>query len=193
MRILKSIWKRWHVYVSWALFSVIMWGWIITLVTDTTPRKKLSVFIDSYACEDKALSMKLEEDKPEGIRMIKVHPFSYALFGETGFTGADIYVIRASQIEVYITDFLSIEAFAKEHPEYGYYHGDDGKPYGIKVYDTSSGDGAAQAYITYKTPANSLSPAEDYYLFFGKASCHVGNKEDDSLAFKLAEMILKLE
>ena len=40
------------------------------------------------------LDARLEEDLPEGIRMIRVHPFSYAAFDESALLQADLYIVH---------------------------------------------------------------------------------------------------
>ena len=81
MQVLKNIWSQLHRWVFWALLSTVFWGWIFTMVTDTVPEKKVTVYVLTEECRSTELALQLEEDRPEGIKMIKVHPFSYAAFG----------------------------------------------------------------------------------------------------------------
>ena len=57
MKVLKNIGSQFYLYLLWLLVSVLLWGWIFTMITDTTPDKKITIFIDAYAVEDKALSL----------------------------------------------------------------------------------------------------------------------------------------
>ena len=82
MRVLKNIWSQLHRFVFWALLSTILWAWIFTLITDTVPEKKVTLYVQTENCRSMELTLKLEEEKPEGIKMVKVHPFSYAVFGD---------------------------------------------------------------------------------------------------------------
>ena len=167
MRVLKNIGSQVYLYLLWLLASVFLWGWIFTMITDTVPEKKVTIFVDAYALEDKALSIELEKELPEGIRMIRVHPFSYAMFQESTILNADIFIVKASEIGDYIDSF-------------------DGA--GEKIYDAQSGTGAATQYILY-APEGEVN--EDYYLFFGADSLHTG--KIDKAAYEVAAHLLKIE
>ncbi len=191
MSFLKKIFGKWHLYVSWAILVTILWGWIFTLLTNARPQRKLTVFEHSFQSQAEAMSIELEKDKPENIKMISVRSFDFALFGQTGFTEADIFIIRASEIDTYITDFIPIEELAKEHPEWEYYL-KDGVPYGIRMYDKETMTGSALEYLQYDGKATTGLEAEDYYLFIGKNSVHIGGEGQDALAFDLAVKIVEL-
>ena len=79
-----------HRFVFWALLSTILWAWIFTLLTDTVPEKKVTLYVQTEDCRSVELTLKLEEEKPEGIKMVKVHPFSYAAFGNRELLEADV-------------------------------------------------------------------------------------------------------
>ena len=72
MRVLKNIASQFYLYLLWLLVSVLVWGWVFTRITDTAPEKKVTVFVNAYAVEDRALSVELEKSMPEGIKMIRV-------------------------------------------------------------------------------------------------------------------------
>ena len=55
MRVLKNIGSQVYLYLLWLLASVFLWGWIFTMITDTVPEKKVTIFVDAYALEGKAL------------------------------------------------------------------------------------------------------------------------------------------
>ena len=168
MRILKNIWSQLHTFILWALISVIFWGWIMTLVTDTTDNKKVSIFINAYSVETRALAVELEKELPEGIKMVKVHSFEgAAAFGEYDFLNGDIYIVKAGEAELFRDSFKDIP--------------------GVKVYDAASGTGAGAEYIKYT--AEGAEP-EDYYLFYGINSMHCGDY--DEAAFKVSESFMKL-
>ena len=98
--------------------------------------------------------------------MIKVHRFTEALFGDRTFLNADIYIVRASDVEELR------DAFSGE---------------GIKVYDAETGRGAADGYISYWVPG---AESEDYYLFYGINSLHTGKQ--DTAAFYVAERFMEI-
>ena len=183
MRTLKNIWSQMHRFVFWALISAVFWSWVFTLVTDTTPERKVTVYLQVESCRDRELSVKLEESRPEGIRMVKVHPFSYALFGDTDLANADVYVMRETDAEQMLDAFAPLDGEAWDTGGRELYRR-DGKLYGVKAFDAASGAGAAADYLDYP-------PGEDYYLFFNVSSPHLGS--GDGAALRIAEELLKLK
>ena len=178
MRVLKNIFSQLHVYVLWVLLSTVFWSWIfLSFITDTKPEYKVVVYIDAAECADRELSLYLEEDMPEGLRMVQVHPFSYALFDRDALLKADLFLLPASSVEEYIGAFAPMSE-APPSP-FGEPWRVDGAACGIKVYDAETGRGAAGTYIGY-------APGEDCYLFFGKRSLHAaaytGSGDDAALA-----------
>ena len=76
MRIIKNIFSKFYLYVLWTMLSLLFVGWIFTLITDTTPKNKVTLYADVSKIEDIELRLELEKSKPEDIKMVKVHPFS---------------------------------------------------------------------------------------------------------------------
>lgn len=179
MRVLKNIWSQLHLYLLWALASALIWGVVFSFVTDAPPEKKVTLFIDVESCRELALREALEKTMPEGIRMIEVHPFSYAMFNEKTLLDADLYIVPESSIADYRESFL---LFAGAVPAQDLREG------GVRVYDASSGEGAAAAYIDY-------DPAEDYYLFFGVNSLHAAalSGRGDNAAAAVADALVQLD
>ncbi len=182
MRIVKNIWSQLHRFVQWALLSTVFWAWIFTLVTDTVPAKKVTVYVLTEECRSTELALRLEESMPAGIKMIKVHPFSYAAFGNADLLGADLYIVGEREAEEMLPSFAPLneedwEAGEREKLTR------DGTLYGVKVYDGATGKGAAAGYIGYE-------PGQDYYLFFNVDSPHLGS--GDGAALRVAEALLKL-
>lgn len=186
MRVLKNIFSQLHVYVLWILLSTVFWSWIfLSFITDTKPEYKVVVYIDAAECADRELSVVLEEDMPEGLRMVQVHPFSYALFDRDALLKADLFILPASSVEEYNGVFSPMRE-APPSP-WGEPWRIDGVAYGIKVFDAETGRGAAGAYIGY-------APEEDYYLFFGARSLHAAAFADsgDDAALAVARRLLDL-
>ena len=150
MRFLKNVFSQLHTFVLWALLSAIFWSWIFTLVTDVSPEKKISVYCYVPSISDVELSARLEEEKPEGIEMVKIRSFEYVMFNVDYIENGDIFIIPESMISEY--DELLLDP--------------DG---GIKIYDCAEKRGSADSFIGYSD--------EDYYLFFGANSLHL---EDES-------------
>ena len=168
MRVLRNIFTQLHEYVLWLLLSAVLWGWIFsTFLTDTKPEKKVVLYVDAVQCDDTGLSEALEEHMPAGIRMIKVHPYSYALFDTAALENADLYIFPASRAEEYWESFAPLTGLGGEAGQLRWEK--DGVPYGIRIYDAAKRRGGAMDYITY---ASSEGPPEDYYLFFGVNGLH---------------------
>ena len=159
MRVLKNIFSHLHVFVLWAVLSAMLWAWIFTLVTDTTADKKITVYCHVPRVESTELAVRLEENMPEGLKMIKVHSFDYVMFEIEPVNGGDIYIIPASETE----------EFAEDLSEGG-----------VKVYDCETGTGIAAEYITYGN--------EDYYLFLGANSVHLQDGKALAVAEALLAM-----
>lgn len=164
MKILKNIFSQLHTFVLWLLMSAIVWSWIFTFVTDTSPEKKVTVYCHVPQLRETELAAALEEGMPEGLRMIKVHTFDYVMFDVEGIGQGDIYIIPASEVEKYSPDLAPVD-------------GD----MGVKVYDAATDTGIAVTYIQYVD--------EDYYLFLGAGSVHL----EDGKALAVAMRLLALE
>ena len=164
MRILKNIFSQLHTFALWLVISSLFWGWIFTFVTDTTPEKKVTVYCDTPEVHDTELAAALEENMPEGLRMIKVHPFDYVMFSVDDFYQGDIFIVPASELETYAEVLAPV----------------DGER-GVKVHDAIAGTGIATAYIQYEN--------EDYYLFFGVNSVHL----EDGKALEVAQELLTMK
>ena len=184
MNVLKNILTHWYKYVLWALMSLIVWAWIFGLLTDVPPENRLLLCVDLPELRDKALSETLSENRPEDIKLVEVHAFDYYMFGAEELCGADLYIVGENEAEEYIDSFLPLDETG--FPADGrtvWRH--NGAPYGIRIYDAASGEGAAASYLGY--PAGG-APAQDYYLFFGSQSAH----REDGKALRLAEALLAL-
>ena len=191
MKILRNIFSQLHVYVLWLLLSTMFWGWIFaSFVNDTSPEKKVTIYVDAPAVADTALDAALEPYLPKGLRMVRSHPFSYAVFDTAALMGADIYIVPASRAEEYRGSFLPLgDAFPSVPGERWEW---DGRAFGLQVYDAGTGQGAGQTYITYALPDQA---AEDYYLFIGEGSLHAAGLtgRGDNAALEICEAFLQLD
>lgn len=159
MRVLKNIFSHLHYFVLWAVLSAMLWMWIFTLVTDTTADKKITLYCHVPQVKSTELAVRLEENLPDGLKMIKVHSFDYVMFEIEPINGGDIYIIPQSETEEFADD-LSGE--------------------GVKLYDAETGTGIGLEYITYGN--------EDYYLFFGANSVHLEDGKAAAVAQALLAM-----
>ena len=164
MRILKNIFSQLHTFVLWLVMSFLFWGWIFTFVTDTSPEKKVTVYCDVPEVQDTELAMALEAHMPEGLRMVKVHPFDYVMFDVNDFYQGDIFIVPASELETYAEFLAPVEG-----------------EWGVKIYDAATDIGVATAYIRYVS--------EDYYLFLGADSVHL----EDGKALEVAQELLTMK
>lgn len=192
MRIIKNIFSKFYLYVLWTMLSLLFVGWIFTLITDTTPKNKVTLYADVSKIEDIELRLELEKSKPEDIKMVKVHPFSYVAFG-SGIVGGDIYLVKESDIADYVSSFCALgEELTARYADRGIYYNEEGAAYGIKVYDCKTSIGCATEYINYLPVVG--EEAQDYYLFFNKDSLHGGtlNGAKSSAALTVAYAFLGL-
>lgn len=164
MRILKNIFSHLHIFLLWAVLSAMLWAWIFTFVTDTSPDKKVTVYCHVPEINSTGLAAALEENMPEGLKMIKVHSFDYVMFDTESISKGDIFIIPASEMEQFAEDLAPV-----------------GGENGVKVYDGETGTGAGLEYISYG--------GEDYYLFLGAGSVHL----EDGKALAVAEELLKIK
>ena len=183
MRVLRSIFSRFYLYVLWAFLAVLLFGSIFNRLTDTDPAHKVTLFADVPAVSDRELAWELEQSAPEGIRMVQVHPFSYAMFDAENLLSADLYIIPESHAEDYASSFRSLEG-AGFDPAGGYIR--EGELWGLKVWDHESGQGVAAAFIQY--------PNEDCWLFVNARSGHIRtlSGDGDDAALEIAKALLEL-
>ena len=182
MQVFRNIWSQLHRFVFWALLSTILWAWIFTLITDTVPEKKVTLYVQTEDCRSVELTLKLEENKPEGIKMIKVHPFSYAVFGDRELREADLYAVKGAEAEAMLSSFAPLDGDSLDTGGRELYIR-DGVCYGVKLSGPGEA-GAAASYMGYE-------PGESYYLFFNAESLHLGSS--DGAALRVAEALLKLD
>lgn len=161
MRFIKNVFSKLHAFVLWALLAAVFWGWIFTIVTDTSPERKISVYCYVPELRDTELAVELEKDMPEGIKMIKVHTFEYVMFNVDLIENGDIYILPKSRIG----DYLELLA-----------PGDQGE----KIYDAATDTGAAAGFMGYRD--------EDYYLFIGANSPHLEDGKARAVADALLGM-----
>lgn len=156
---IKNAFSHLYLYVLWLVLSAVIWMFVFGFVTDTSIYKKVTLFVDAPV-NDTALAYELEKDMPDGIEMIKVHPFTYAMFDDSNITTADMFIIPESEIEVYASAFADID--------------------GIKIWDAETHEGAAARFIEY--------PDEDCFLFFNIDGVHLDDGAAMFVAEKMLEI-----
>ena len=151
--------------VLWAMMALILTGFVFNQITDTTPENRIVLYADCEIQNAPELAEKLETALNGAVRMVKIHPFSYALFDSARLKQADLFIVPDSRKEAYQ------EWFAEEE--------------GIPVFDPSGGFAVAQEYFLYH-PAGHES--ETYRLYLGGSSVHLA----DGLAGRTAELLLSM-
>ncbi len=178
LHVLGNIVRQTHMYVIWILISAVFVSFLFNLATDVRREKKVTIFVQADSIREEELETVLMDKLPEGIKMVKVHTFSYSLFGVSELGEDDIYIVKASDLEQYDGNFAPLpDYFDVSTSDKVYSKG--GIALGLLVH--TGGAGCASEYIDYGN--------DDYYLFFGKACCHPGK---DGAAADIAEKLLQL-
>ena len=152
--------------VLWGMAAVILSGFLLNFLTDTRPENKITIFADCEVRNAEELAEELNREMGDRIRMVKVHPFSYALFNADALAKADLYIIPDSGKEKYGT------LFAEDSPV-------------LTMYDPESGRKLAADYFCWPEGENS----EAYRLYSGARSAHL----EDGLARRTAELLEEME
>jgi len=185
MRIIKNIFRDIYLYLLWGVISWLGIGFLFAQVTDADVSKKITFYIDS-SVSDVELAVKLEEQLPAGIKMIKVHPFTYAMMDDSSMDESDFFIVAESKLSDYGDKFADLSAYAENHPEFEYYIYEE-KPIGILVSKAGESSGIAGEYITYTK--------ENWYLFINAKSVHTAllNNSADNAAFEVLEGFMKIK
>ena len=149
--------------VLWAMMAVLFTGFVFNQITDTAPAGKIVLYADCEVRNAPELAERLEKALNGKVKMVKIHPFSYALFDSARLKQADLFIIPDSRKAEY-GEWLSPEE-------------------GIPVYDPTSGTEIAGVYFLY-TPAGGTP--EPYRLYTGGSSVHL----EDGLARQTADLLL---
>ena len=147
----------------WALVAVFFSSFVFYQITDTSPANKLTLYIDGEVQNETRLAVLLEKGLPSPIRMVQVHPFTYAMFSSDALRAADLYIVPDSDLEQFSDWFAPGEE-------------------SVLVHDPESGVSVADTWILY-------TPEETYRLYLGAASAHL----EDGLARQGAELLINLK
>ena len=132
--------------VLWAMIAMVFTGFVFNQITDTAPENKIVLFADCGIQNAPELAEKLERELNGAVQMVKIHPFTYAMFDSSRLKQADLYLIPESHREEYR------EWYMQENS--------------LTVFDPSSGLCAAGAWFVY-------DQSETYCLYPGKSSVHL--------------------
>ena len=186
MKTVKKILSLIPALVLWLMISLFLWGFVFNQITDTDPAHKITLYVDARVTDETKLAVLLEENAGENIRMAKARAFSYALFDGTVLERADLLIVPASHVETYRDWFRPLPEDMREYAPLLLL---EGEPWGIRVYDPKTGEGAAASFIDYR----SQEEAEEFYLFFGNQSLHTLGNENalDNEAVSAAKLLME--
>ena len=175
--------------ILWLMFSVLLWGFVFTRITDTAREYKITLFVDAQVPGATEMAEILEARIGGNIRMVKVCPFMYAMLDGTELTQADLFIVPLSHVETYKEWF---DPLPEEMRGMSEELTADGEIRGLRVFSAETGRGAAGAYIDY---VPSGEEKEDFYLLFGSQSLHVPGHEGavDDAALTAARYFLETE
>ena len=128
------------------MMAALVTGFVFNQITDTSPENKIVLYADCELQNAPAMAEKLEKALGGAVRMVKIHPFSYAMFDTDRLKQADLYIIPDSRTEEYRDWIMPGNSFP--------------------AYDPVSGQVAAEDCFLY-------DQGETYRLYFGNASVHL--------------------
>ena len=156
------------------LFGTAVFSWI----TDTDPAHKLTLFVDAETRNEDELAAMLEEaGLPDAIRMVRVHPFSYAMFDSSRLRTADLYILPVSDLSEYGEWLAPLPGELRSASE-TFFRGTEAV--GIRI------DPAAENWIEYH---RAEEDSEAFCLCFGSRSVH----GEDGAALALARALLAMQ
>lgn len=173
-----SVKKWWYLYLI-ALLAIPSGSYYLTyLVNLPWDQETITIFIASTNVSTKGLYEALEKAKPSYLREIVIRSYVYyednfsTYYAYFGGSDCDIVILPESKIvpskvassyKKWSDDLIDS---SKEYYSY------ENAVYGKKIH----GKGDENGYIAYKDGERD----EDYYLFYGKDSLHLGSFSDSS-------------
>ena len=151
--------------ILWLFFVLIFGSFVFYRITDTVPARKISIYMDGVTAGEDQLAARMEKRMEGPVRMVKIHPFSYMMFGGDELKAADLFIVPDSGAEAYRDWFA----------EGG----------GWLMYDPESGTAVAGDTFLYTADGKD----EPYRMYIGAESPHL----EDGLARRAAELLLSLE
>ena len=184
MRTVKRIFSLVPLLLLWLMLCVLVWSFVFTRITDTAPENKIVLWVNAQGPRATDMAVQLEEKLSGRIAMVQVRPFGYALMGADSIQNADLYIVRAADVDAYRDWFAPLPAALREESTLSR----EGVPLGITAYSAADRFGIAEEYIEYETPGDG---AQDYYLLVGASSLHNPDAENaaDGLAVDAARLL----
>ncbi len=151
--------------VLWAMLAAVFTGFVFNQITDTVPADKIVIYADCEVLDAPELADRMEKLLEGKIRMVKIHPFSYAMFDSNRLKQADLYIVPDSHKEEYGQWFPPEE--------------------GIVLYDPASGRESAGKYFLFVPEGGTSEP---YRVYPGNNSVHL----EDGFAREAAKLLLSI-
>lgn len=151
--------------IVWLILSGLIWSYVFNIINDTDAAHKLTIYADTEVRESTRLNLFLEEGRGEGIRMVRVHPFTYAMMSSEELTHADLYIMTESDLTAYAEWLTPVPDSLREGRIL--WTDADGKPCGIRL--TGCYD-AALGWFPY-------AGDETLWLAFGGKSLHLSGAD----------------
>ena len=107
----------------WAVLATVLTGFVFNQITDTAPENKIVIFADCEVQNAPELAEKLETALNGAVRMVIIHPFSYAMFDSVRLKQADLYLVPDSHADEYREWFLREEGLPAPAGDYFLYDG----------------------------------------------------------------------
>lgn len=183
MRTVKKLLSNIHRYVLWALISFLLWAWVFTFLTDTARKNKVVIYSDAPGIMTRELELELSKALPDGIKMIKVHSFSYAMFDTSDAEKADIYLLTREEAIEFESAILPVEETGEDCIM------KDGKSLGRELCSPEKAGGRASEFFE-----QGVIPEGGVYLCYSSGSVHIGepNGSEDNAAVLVAEELFEL-
>lgn len=180
-RVFSKIAKHWYLYLIWVIVAVLAWDMIFAFLTKVPKEEKVEIFVGEYDGDWDMLEKLCKDNIPNYLKTINVrsYPVSQMHFDEmlqVQGSIADIFILPESKIQEVKVYYQPLDT-EKVQSVFGHVEicEIEGTPFGIKL--------------------NCQNTSEDYYLFFGSASVHLGdwNGSGTKGAIDIAEVILNYE
>ena len=180
--VLRRVGANFWVYCLWIFVIIILWNGVFDVLTGIPAEEKIVVFVASY---DKFFpeGNHLQQDLPDGIKMVDIHlrapttMYFDAYLAIYGYLQGDILILPESVAQkVLFPEYFSeiSEKHLQELPHLDVWQ-EAGKAYGLKIYDCDS----HQSVISGLNFGQDKQE-ENYYLFFGLNSVHLGDLSNGS-------------
>ena len=176
-KVFKRIKEWWYLYLVALILLPIGVSYLTYMINLPRNEETISIFIASCGSDVKKLREALEKEKPQYLRQISIKSYVYSdhdfstYYNYFGCQDVDIVVLPESKIssDVVLSNYKKLETDLDSGATY-YYPEGASSPYGKRIHK----QGEENGLITYKDETHD----EDYYLFYGKDSLHLGAMSD---------------